>query len=284
MRVLITGATGFLGRHLYEYLSLAGFHCHQLTSDIRNRKAVEAEVKSFKPNLAFHLAAISNVATIDSSSLATVNVEGSRNVFHALLSVGSCERLFFASSAAVYGSNSRERVKETDSCSPVSPYGHTKMACELLLADEFCELPSTCMRLFNFTGVGQTTDFLVPKLVKAFAKKEPSLPVGNLDVFREFNDVRDLNLICKALIKAEIKENSHIVNICSGRLISPRQIINILTAEADFKPQLLQSDALRRDKEINKVSGDNSVLRKLIGDVSFRDIEETLQWMYGLTK
>ena len=147
-----------------------------------------------------HLAALAFVAEQDPALFYQVNVIGTRNLLEALCNQSThSECTILASSANVYGNSELEIISESSPTRPANDYAVSKLTMEYL-AKTYCDkLPITITLPFNYTGVGQSDRFLIPKIVKHFKKRAPVIELGNLDVAREFSDVRDVALIYRLL-------------------------------------------------------------------------------------
>lgn len=278
-KVLITGIEGFTGVHLSRYLSSEGFDVVGLKSDLTNRNSVIEEVLSVKPDYVIHLAGISYSAEENVGLIYDVNVVGSTNLLDALaLLKTTVKKVLLASSASVYGNVPNSILSEDICPRPVSHYGCSKLAMELISQGYNDKLPLLVTRPFNYTGIGHANHFLIPKIVRAYQNREEKIELGNLRVDREFNDVRDVCVIYRDLLLSE--NNASTVNICSGKTISLMSVIELMDSIADYRIEVKVNKAFVRENEIKSLSGDVSRLNKLI-DLSFAySIEDTLDWMY----
>ncbi len=207
-RLLITGATGFVGAHLtaavgeaFEVLALGGPGGNGQGLDVLDADAVDAAVRSFAPDAIVHLAAASSVAQAGKDPVATwdINLLGARNVAVAARALRRPVKLIFPSSAEVYGRAFLDGPRaETDRPDPASSYGRSKLAAEGLLQDLADDhLQVVALRLFNHTGPGQDVRFVVPSFAEQIARLERQdlgapIRVGNLEAQRDFSAISDI--------------------------------------------------------------------------------------------
>jgi nucleoside-diphosphate-sugar epimerase len=289
MNILITGAGGFAGKILRKKLaekypntygldlSLEGKN--SFSADITDYKSVVSCLKQIKPDFIFHLAAISRVDLKDKRRIYEVNTLGTLNIANACLELESLPKILFTSSAQVYGNTLKNNIDENTKVNPVNHYGASKAACENILMGFISDvgLPVVISRSFNHTGRGQAPNFIISKFIEAFKKKTQVLDVGNLDVIRDFLDVRDT---VNAYIS--IMNNFHsgeIYNVCSGNGIQLKKIPKELEKLTNHKIQFTVNPDFLRDNEIMEITGSNSKIRKQCFWEPVYSIEDTLKWM-----
>ena len=193
-KVLVTGAFGFTGRYVVAALRAAGYDPVPLRTNLTDKKALTNEVLSVNPSHVVHLAGVSYVASDDVNSIYNVNVVGSVNLLEALSALNSDTlKVILASSASVYGDVKVRSVSEKYVPQPVNHYGCSKLAMEHMAQNYRDKFDIIIARPFNYTGVGQNERFLIPKIIAAYANGNTSLELGNINVSREFNDVRDVS-------------------------------------------------------------------------------------------
>ena len=277
--VLVTGETGFLGSHLLSHLKSAGFDCRGLGVDLLDTRSVEERVDAIQPKFVVHLAGISFAGRDDNEVINRVNVLGTLVLLRALSKLRARpKQVLVMSSGAVYGDAGGSLTSEKVTPRPASKYASSKHLMEGVAREFFSELDIGILRLFNFTGPGQNEKFLIPKIVSAFRDKEAKISLGNVDIFREFNDVRDFSAIIERLMKCEI--SSRIINVCSGRPIGITEVMAIMSELSGQHPVIEQEAALMRAGEIRTLSGDPSLLFDITGYDFVYDIRETLSSMY----
>lgn len=278
MKVYVTGSNGFAGSHFIAYLKSLGMEVFASSTDLQNKDGLKAELARFKPEYVVHLAASSFVASKNIESFYMVNVVGTRNlleaIFHACPDVS---KIIVTSSAAVYGNSTEERISESMSPSPSNDYGISKFAMELVCRLWLKDLPIVITRPFNFTGVGQSLNFVIPKIVEHFKKSEKTLQLGNIDVYREFGDVRDFVESYFLLLTAG--QPGQIYNICTGTLHSLRDVISFCEKLSDRGISVEVNPELLRSGEIKKLGGNPDLLFSTLERSNKYSIEDTLDWM-----
>ncbi len=280
MRLLLTGANGFTGTHFSKVASKAGYEIYPFQANLTDCHAVKIETLKINPDIIVHLAAISFVAHGDADAIYRVNITGTRNLLQALSALDKRPKaVLLASSANVYGNTRVEQIDESVPLLPANDYGISKMAMEHVARLWMDRLPIIISRPFNYTGPGQDPKFLIPKIVDHFIRKEPVIELGNLDVEREFSDIRAICYIYQKLINTP-EAIGKTFNICSGTAYSLRRIISTMEKIAGYKIDVKINPKFVRPNEIKRLVGNNQYLHKIIGVQKYPCIEETLRWMY----
>lgn len=278
MRILLTGADGFTGRHVSSFAQKNGYEVIGLTADLTNPKAVLEEVAKVSPTYVIHLAAISAVTHADEEAFYKVNLFGTQNLLQALSKMSSApKKIVLASSANVYGNSLVSPISESVCPQPVNHYAISKLAMEFMSTVFAEKLPIVIGRPFNYTGVGHDTRFVVPKIVDHFKRRTPEIELGNLQVLREYNDVR---AVCEAylgLLQSGIP--GEIYNIASGRAVSLQTIISTLEKLSKHSMNVKVNPAFVRANEIEVLSGSAKKIETLLGPLSHPTLEATLAWM-----
>ena len=286
--VLVTGINGFTGRYLAPELrrlghAASGLWCNEGQTadecDLADRSTVFRIVREMQPELVVHLAAVAFVAAKDVEEIYRTNVVGTRNLLEAL---AGCTRkpsaVLLASSANVYGNSCVDPITESVAPAPGNDYAVSKLAMEHMARLWNRELPITIVRPFNYTGVGQSTDFLLPKIVDHFRRRAPEIRLGNLDVARDFSDVRTVvDAYARMLAKPAPGEA---FNVCSGRSTSLEEILDLMARIAGYEIGVTVDAALVRDNEIKRLRGSNTKLLEHIGALAPIGLDETLRWMF----
>ena len=290
-RVLLTGANGFTGKYVRAELEGAGYSVcgalvgaakgpHEMTLDLTSLDDCRRVMEKVRPDYLVHLAAISFVAHADADAFYRVNVIGTMNLMQAFADVKlSPRRVLVASSANVYGNATEGMIAETQAPQPVNHYAASKLAMEHLVRTWSDRMPIVITRPFNYTGVGQQPNFLVPKIVSHFVRREPVIELGNLDVERDFSDVRMVASAYHGLL--ENNSAGETVNVCSGRPYSLRSIIEMMQEIAGYEIEVRVNPAFVRQSEVKVLIGSPDKLRSLVGDMETHTLDDTLRWMYS---
>lgn len=286
-RALITGKSGFTGRYVAQELERAGYEVFGLTRrvdgvdvdvNLLDRDGIAAALDEIAPVVVLHLAAISFVAHGDVDEIYRVNVVGTRNLLDALANTECRPRLVvLASSANIYGNATAEPVTESTPPAPMNDYAVSKLAMEYMAELWANSLPIVITRPFNYTGVGQSEQFLIPKIVAHFKQRRPEIELGNIDVFRDFSDVRDV-----ARLYGELVANppvGEVINICSGRAHSLAQIIGYASELAGYRIRVKVNPKFVRAGEVRRLVGSRAKVSENFGLPEPRPMIETLKWM-----
>ena len=288
-RALITGINGFTGRYVAAELSAAGYRVFGLGSgvcddedyfnvDLLESNALNNVVDQIKPDVAIHLAAIAFVGHGDANAFYDVNILGTRNLLQALHQTGRpMDAVLLASSANVYGNSIEGQLDEVTPANPANDYAVSKLAMEYMAKLWMDKLPIFITRPFNYTGVGQAENFLLPKIVKHYKEKLPAIELGNIDVWRDFTDVRALSKAYVQLIQA--RPQGEIINICSGRTYSLRKAVELCEKITAHHLEIKVNPAFVRANEVKTLCGDPTKLRSIIKQWEVPALEETLRWM-----
>jgi len=276
--ILLTGADGFTGRHLAEEARKRGCRVLPLQSDLLDADGLAREVSGAAFDHVVHLAAISAVTHDDELALYRVNVFGTLNLLQALARrQPGPARVILASSANIYGNAAASPITESTPPAPVNHYAMSKLAMEHMAAQYRDRLAIVTVRPFNYTGVGHDDRFVIPKLVHHFCRRSESIELGNLDVEREFNDVRTVCGIYLDLLFGSIEWPLY--NICSGQAYSLQHVIDTLAELTGHRPHIRVNPAFVRANEVQRLCGDPARLEASIGKIQYPPLERTLQWM-----
>jgi GDP-4-dehydro-6-deoxy-D-mannose reductase len=300
--VLLTGGTGFVGRHLSSALTRRfpeaklvllcrpGEKPQQrdvqsLTAELTDEGSVKVAVDEVRPDVVLHLAAQASVGEAIGTAEETWRVNFCGTMWLAAAMARVCPRatFLFVSSAEVYGANfSKKPVSEDTPPLPLNPYARAKAAAEAMLADV---LPQTAQlivaRSFNHTGAGQDERFALPAFAAQIARiqkgeKEPLLSVGNLSAERDFLDVEDVVDAYLRLIETAGLPQRATFNVASGQAHAMSDLLRRLRrlAGADFEISV-DPDRMRAS-DVPCSLGDASRLRKATGWAPRRSVDDML--------
>jgi len=302
-RALITGITGFVGRHLSHQLDREGWKIFGIdlpvekeripegvteyeSVDITNLSDLKKTLEKTDPQVIFHLAAQSSVSLSfqDPHPTFMVNLLGTLNLLEVLRHQPKKIKLLIVTSCDIYGSVPEKDlpIDEETPLHPESPYGVSKAAQDML-ADQYgktYDLPIIRLRPFPHTGPGQSPTFVLPNFAQQIAKiekgkQEPILWVGNLEARRDFLDVRD---VVRAYSLAQEKgEPGEAYNICSGKMFSIGEALKILLSFTEMEIEVRPDPHRLRPLDIPVLKGDGSKFRKKTGWEPKIPFEKTLE-------
>ena len=263
MKILLTGACGFTGRHFAQAALQAQHQVVPLRANLTDPVALAAEVAQVQPQAVVHLAAISFVGHADDAAFYAVNTVGTTHLLSALAALASpLTKVLIASSANIYGNCQASPIAEDQPPGPLNHYAASKMAMEAMAQTFAGRLPLVIARPFNYTGSGQALSFLIPKLVSHFARKAPVIELGNLDVEREFNDVA---MVCHAYLQLlSHGQPGQTYNVCTGVMYSLRQVVALLQDITGHTLQVKVNPALVRANELRQLCGQPARINNLL--------------------
>jgi nucleoside-diphosphate-sugar epimerase len=293
-KILISGADGFTGRYLVALLAAAGHEVHGIAHqpvappvaglvashicDLTDAAALRDVLARIKPDKIAHLAAIAFVAHGDVDAIYRTNVVGTRNLLEAAATTGGIDAMLVASSANIYGNQVSGVIDEDVPPAPVNDYGVSKLAMEYVARLYADRLPLIVTRPFNYTGVGQNISFVVPKIVDAAARREPTIELGNLDVARDFSDVRDVVTAYAALLDSTAAIGQTF-NICSGEAHSLQDVIAMIRELSGHDFEVRVNPAFVRSNEVKMLCGSRQKLDAVIGAQTLHPLRDTIEWM-----
>jgi nucleoside-diphosphate-sugar epimerase len=290
-RALITGLRGFTGYYMARELAAAGYRVFGTVMpgeelgpdifavDLCDRAAVAKVVEEVQPDVVAHLAGIAFVAHVNAEQIYRVNVVGTRNLLEALADAHhKASSVLLASSANIYGNAEVPVIDEGVPAAPANDYAVSKLAMEHMARLWMDRLPITIARPFNYTGLGQTENFLLPKIVAHFRKHAPRIELGNLAIARDFSDVRMVARSYRRLLAAAPAGEAF--NVCSGQSHSLASLIDMMADIAGYRIDVQVNPAFVRANDVLTLVGSNAKLRAVIGEVEQTPLAGTLRWMY----
>jgi len=305
MRVLITGANGFVGRHLIVALAalpdtleiVAGtygekasrlLNARTVSLDVTDAERTLAVIQAEQPTHVMHLAGISVISQANRDVRKTwdVNTQGTLNVALAIKEGAPACRLLFCSSAQVYGGSFRsgKPLAEDAPLDPENIYASSKAAADLLIGQMAKDgLRAVRLRPFNHTGPGQLPDLAAASFASQIAaiergEQEPVMKVGNLSMRREFLDVRDVvDAYVKAIQRFDSLLNGSVFNIASGDAIEVDAILKILLAMSSRKINLAPDPQRMRPNDTPVMVGNAEALRRALNWRPRRKLADTLK-------
>jgi nucleoside-diphosphate-sugar epimerase len=277
-RILVSGASGFVGRHLTGLLSVTYPDAVLITPrvDITDATAVDAAVREASPDVCIHLAAISTVAAaaLNDDRTWQINLHGTLHLARAIQRHAPGCTLLFVSSSDAYGSAFRKgaRVTEDTALAPMNLYGASKAAADLALGSmAFQGLRVVRLRAFNHTGPGQSAEFAVAAFTRQIARiaaglQPPVMQVGNLDTWRDFLDVRD---VCRGYIACIDQRDAltpgTILNLASGQARRIGDVLSELRDVAGVDIEVRVDRSRVRDSDLPVACGDATRAREVLG-------------------
>jgi GDP-4-dehydro-6-deoxy-D-mannose reductase len=295
-RCLVTGAAGFVGPHLVAALESAGHAvwtadrgeapgARHRRIDLLDAAATQALLADIAPEWIFHLAGLSSVAYsfAHPQEVLQTNLGAACNLLEALRAAAGKSRLLLVGSAEEYGVVAAERqpIAENEPLRPASPYAVSKAA-QGLLGLQYAashDLDVVVARSFNHSGPGQSERFVLPGFARQIARaeraaQEPVLRVGNLDVWRDILDVRDVVRAYIGLL--EHGERAGVYNVCRGDAYRIGDLLDGLRRRATV-PLRVEVDPERwRPSDLPLLRGDSHRLRERTGWSPAIDVETML--------
>ncbi len=292
-KALITGVNGFTGAYLKQLLTEQGIDVYGLGHsksdemnyfqvDLTDIDQVMSVLARTKPDYIYHLGAISFVGHDNADAFYHTNLIGTRHLLEATAKAApNVQSVLISSSANVYGNQLEGQLDESAAINPANDYAVSKAAMEMMARLWVSRLPVFITRPFNYTGVGQSPHFLIPKIVSHFKDKYAVIELGNIDVWREFNDVRD---VTKAYFQlAELCPVGEAVNICSGNVFSLRKVIELAEQITGHQLSIKVNPAFVRENEVKKLYGNPAKLNDLLPELTPTSFNDTLTWMLSST-
>ncbi len=308
-RILITGASGFVGAHLIQELQARGDsdiygavyqstsdvsrllpEDHIISGDLTDSSFAQQLIKTAAPDVIYHLASLSVVAdSIErAGKVLTDNLLLQYNLLESIRLHASKARVIAVCSANEYGrvKESELPISEETPLRPLNPYAVSKVAQDMLAYQYFLSYGLNIVRLrpFNHTGAGQTTQFVIPALAKQFVdiklgKQKAVIIVGNTESIRDFTAVQDM---VKAYILASEKcVSGEVYNIGSGKGSTVTDIIHTFESITDTKVEISKTNTKSRVSDVPILIADATKFRSTTGWEPTHSLRETLESVYN---
>lgn len=295
--VLLTGAAGFAGSHLLDLLARDGVRVvawHRpggapprdvpgaswQAIDLLDRAAVRCALESLRPTAVYHCAGAAHVGRSWGSAEPTfaVNVRGTHHLIEGLRDAGINARVLIPSSAMVYAA-AEEPLREDHPLLPANPYALSKLAQEMVGSRNPSGPNAVIARAFNHFGPRQDPWFVASGFARRIAdievgRWEPEIAVGNLDARRDLTDVRDTVRAYRQLVDRGIP--GRIYNVCSGRAIVIRELLDMLLARARVSIRIKNDPARHRPNDQPLLVGDPTRIREELGWTAEIPLEQTV--------
>lgn len=285
-QVLLTGASGFVGQHVQAAIACVPFEDVDGEVDLRDEKRVQAAIIDIKPDAVMHLAAQSFVPRSfeDPAETFDINFLGTFNLLTALKDTGFTGRFLFVGTGDAYGLVNPDQlpIHEEMPLRPRNPYAVSKVAAEALCYQwsQIEDFDVMMTRSFNHIGPGQSNRFVISSFAQQIAevvigKRKPILKVGDIDVSRDFTDVRDVVKAYQSII--ERGQNGEIYNVCSGTEYSVRDLLRRMLELAHVEITVVKDPNRMRKAEQRRVVGSPAKLHEHTGWKPTIDMAQSLK-------
>lgn len=279
MKVLVSGLKGFTGQFVQRELEAQGHQVVGLKARLLDKAGIEQEVRQIRPEAVIHLAAVAFVGHGNVDDFYHINLIGTRNLLSGLACCDVPPKcVLLASSANIYGNADVDIIDESTPPRPANDYGVSKLAMEYMAKTWLEKLPIVIARPFNYTGQGQGEQFLLPKIVAHYKRRAVSMELGNLDVARDFSDVRIVAQCYRRLIEAP-PPPGEILNVCSGHAVSLLEILGMMQGLTNHKMEIVVQPSFVRANEVKRLCGSSARLEYFIGSIENIKLQDTLYWM-----
>lgn len=308
MRILITGAAGFIGYHLSKelikknnVLGIDNFNNYYspkykkirislikkknfkfLKLDLRNKKKLDLVFKKFKPNIVYHLASQPGImySFKNPKTYVSNNIKVTKNLIEQSI-INNIDKFYFTSSSSVYGNKKKYPIDENSLLRPINTYAKTKKECEKILLKNFKDtnIDLKIFRPFTVYGPYARPDMIFISYLKRAMNKENFHLFNRGEYVRDFTYVEDVVKILSKFLKVG-KINNKIFNICSSNPIKIKNLVKKIDKYNLNKPNIVFKPY--RNGEMKKTYGNNQLIKKIIKFKKFTNIDsgikKTLNW------
>lgn len=289
-RVLVTGISGFTGHYVREEFLAHGwqvFGCgtraaqeiaHYYQADLLKPETLRRVIAEVQPDAVVHLAGIAFAAHRHPIDFYNTHVQGTLNLLEALShSATNLQKVLLVSTGNVYGNTMPGVYDENAALKPFNDYGASKLAMEYMAWLWRERLPLVITRPFNYTGVGQAPNFLLPKIIGHAARGAPTIELGNLHVRRDYADVRNVANAYRRVVESPDAKGA--INICSGDAYSVNEVLRIVSEISGRAMSVHVNPAFVRAGEVDLLCGSHQKLEATVGKIDWIPLRDTLQWM-----
>lgn len=301
MKALITGVSGFVGTHLSKQLLSANYEVFGISRtapknkdvdfiacDINNADKLELIIDSIRPDEIYHLAGSAFIPYSYEQPIEAYGtiVNGTLALYEALRKLDIASKVLYVGSAEVYGESEGSPFTEKDLLKPMNPYAGAK-ACADLISEQYAKtyhMNIIRARPFNHTGPQQVADFVCSSFARQIADMEELneniIKVGNIEVKRDFLDVRDVVNAYYLLMKFGLPGEAY--NVCSNAAVPISEILEILFSASMVKDPVIVVDPKKlRVYEANVRVGDNTKLSNHTGWKPQYHLQDTMKEILG---
>jgi GDP-4-dehydro-6-deoxy-D-mannose reductase len=306
LRALITGASGFVGTFMMQAAMsksmdvlgisrtisfINGQKTNEYKCDILEKTKLKKILRNYQPDYVIHLAGPAFIPDCFNQPQLTYDTifNGTLNLLECIRELNLRTKVLYVSSADIYGGATKSVLSENDAYEPTNPYSSAKACAELLCRQYYLSygMEIIIARPFNHTGPGQSADFVCSSFAYQISLMKQSndnlLFTGNIDVQRDFLDVRDVVDAYLCLLEKGIV--GEVYNVCSGKATLIRDIVDILFRQAgstDYRIIVDHEKARKNDIQVRV--GDNAKLTSMSDWKPKYSIERTLADLYQYWK
>lgn len=278
-KILLIGSRGYVGSYVHKECNKNFNVIPSMQYDI-NLFKINSFKKAFekiKPDIIINCAGFAHLDKTNIKDLYTLNFISVLEIVNFLISIGYMGRFINTSSSQIFGNITDGLITEEKMHNPQNHYSIAKSCTDKLLNLINAELDSVTLTLFNTMGIGHRDTYLIPKLIKSFKEKADQIYLGNLNVVRDFTDIRDVAR-AYAFIAKQKNMHSRNLNICSGEGQSISHLISELELLTNHHPEIILKKEYMRENDNLEMIGCN----KKILDLGFKfkySLHDSLKWM-----